>query len=46
MAPQGSDNITELRTEDYGGASYFMNSKFCGDADLDGTTTPTILGEI
>ena len=43
-----TDNITELRTEEYGGASFLMNSKFCGDGDdLDGmTTTPTRFGEL
>ena len=40
----GVTNPTELRTEEYGGASFLMNSKFCGEEpdDIDGaTTTPT-----
>ena len=42
-----TENITELKTEEYGGASFLMNSKFCGDGDdLDGVTTPTRLGEL
>ena len=40
---------TELRTEEYGGASFLMNSKFCGEEpdDIDEATivTPIKLGE-
>ena len=40
-----SGNITELKTEEYGGASFLMNSQICGLGDIDGVTTPTMLGE-